>query len=82
MILIKDSDNGVRGDPTKCHYCGHAQPDHTPQCIVPRRAIVVKVTFLAVVGECVAWDKRQIEFHLNDSSTCADNVMGFLGDSG
>lgn len=62
-----------------CFYCG--QPiggHHADDCVIPQKTCVVDFTIRLVTSEPAYWNKDNIEFHYNESSWCADNLMGYL----
>ena len=59
-----------------CFYC--QQPIggyHRKDCILIRKKVLVKATILYEIEVPKDWDKQQIEFHRNDSTWCADNML-------
>jgi len=64
---------------TKCGYCNsHIGEDHEEECVCWDRTVVVDFTFRVIVRKPVSWDVDSINFHLNDSSWCADNAVSHL----
>jgi len=64
------------GRPTECFYChGPLGADHAPDCVLRSRTIVatVTITFVAAIPE--RWTVEDFEFHRNESSYCASNVL-------
>jgi hypothetical protein len=71
-------DKGLRpaGDGKHCFYCGAEKgAQHRDGCNMRVRSVVVKVTFEYVRLVPEDWDAHMIEFHLNESSSCADNII-------
>ena len=58
---------------THCFYCRQAVPNHSAECTVPQRTVVVEMTIQYVISVPANWDKDTIEFHRNDSSFCSSN---------
>lgn len=81
-IETADKDNGVRpagGSPNHCFYCGNvADAPHKHDCVIPQKAVVVRRTMEFVISVPRHWDSGDIEFHRNDSSSCADNDLNYL----
>jgi len=84
MILPVSMKAGLRPHPsnwtnepekaeTHCLYCRMPVPNHSAECTIPRRTVVLemKIKFVATVP--ANWDKEMIEFHRNDSSYCSSN---------
>lgn len=72
---------GIRpaGPPDACFYCKTPLgSQHTEMCVVRVRTVVVefKVEMLVTIPE--TWTQEQIEFHYNDGSWCATNVIAFM----
>jgi hypothetical protein len=49
--------------------------DHRPNCVLLLRTVVVKMEVTVPICVPADWDEDQIEFWLNDSSWCADNMI-------
>lgn len=74
-------ENGPRpaGKPDECFYC--AEPlgaDHKPDCVCRLKVVMVEVTMTIPRLVPASWDAGMVDFHLNDSSWCADNIEGDL----
>lgn len=73
--------------PGKCFYCPArlGQP-HGPKCVVPQRTVRMRWVLEYDADVPANWDKRQIEFHRNMGTWCADNAVDELkkttGDDG
>jgi hypothetical protein len=71
-------DEGIRpaGPPTECFYC-HAQREaqHNANCVIRERTVVVDVTVRLVITQPEHWTAKQIEWHMNEGSWCADNIL-------
>lgn len=77
-IVTADSERPVRRDGT-CFYC--CQPlgsEHESNCVIRQRTCVVDFTIRMVTAEPEYWDKNNIEFHYNESSWCADNLLDMI----
>lgn len=62
-----------------CFYC--REPiggTHKANCIIPQRTVVVDFTIRLVTSEPEGSSKEDIEFHYNDASWCAGNVLAWL----
>lgn len=79
--IVKESDiRPARMDGT-CFYCrAPLHTSHTFGCVIRSKTVMVEVTFqiLKVVPE--DWDKHMIEFSMNDSSSCCNNLVTNLSD--
>ena len=81
---IKVMEDSIRpaGEPDKCFYCGEPLGgNHKENCVMVQRDIVIEATFRIVVSVPAFWDKDLIEFHFNESSYCADNLIDVLKDN-
>jgi len=70
-------ENGPRpaGKPDECFYC--RQPvgsPHKDDCVCFCKIVMVKVEMTLPRVVPAHWDQHDIEFHLNDSSWCANNI--------
>lgn len=73
-LVIADERPG--GDKA-CFYCkqpvGH---QHRPGCVQRQRTVVVRFTVEMVREVPEDWNRDSLEFHLNESSWCASNLIG------
>jgi hypothetical protein len=69
-------ENGVRpaGKQDECFYC-HQKLDeeHKADCVLRRRTVVVKSTLEHVISVPEDWNEEEINFYLNESSSCTSN---------
>jgi len=71
-------DEGIRpvGDPDKCFYCRRPKgSEHTEECVIRTRTVVCKMTIDIVMEVPESSTPDQIEFHINDSSSCVNNIV-------
>lgn len=69
---------GIRpvGDPDKCFYCGvEKEGVHKKDCVIRSRTIVMKMEIELVMEVPEFWTKKDCEFHKNESSWCANNIL-------
>jgi hypothetical protein len=67
------------GPPDACCYCGAAYGDeHKAGCVMRQRTVVCEVTIKVVRTVPENWDQEMIEFHMNESSWCFNNIVGEL----
>ena len=69
---------GVRpaGKPDECFYCGaKVGEQHKANCVIREKTIVTRMTIDFVDSVPESWDEDLIDFHYNDSSWCATNVL-------
>ena len=74
---------GVRpaGKPDRCFYCGALLGEqHKHDCVIRDQTVVVKMVAELVIVRPESWSPSDIEFHLNDSSWCASNIIHELGE--
>jgi len=74
-------DYGIRplGDPNHCFYCGQRiGENHKEGCAIREKTVVLDCTIRIVMDVPEFWDVDQIEFHYNDGSWCADNLLNFI----
>lgn len=69
------------GEPDRCFYCGMMIGfEHRSDCVMRDRTVVLKFSIELVVRVPENWNKDDIEFHRNESSWCASNIIRELGD--
>lgn len=63
----------------RCFYClQDVGAEHKAECVLIKRKAKVRVTIEYEVSEPASWDGRMIEFHRNESSWCAGNLIDEL----
>lgn len=81
MPLVIDDDDGIRpaGKPDVCFYCHRkVGEEHKKDCVCLYRKVKVKYTYEIEIEVPHFWGKHEIEFHRNESSSCADNTINEL----
>lgn len=86
--LVDAKDDGIRpaGKPDECFYCNQKVSNpHGRDCVVVTKLIEMRVIAALPDGtehrglwqfrEPFAWDAEMSEFHKNDSSWCAGNLL-------
>lgn len=71
-------EHGIRpaGDSNKCFYCGRERgKQHKKDCVIRSRTIVMKMEIEIPMDVPESWDKNMCEFHKNESSWCANNII-------
>lgn len=73
--------NDMNGHRTTCFYCKEpeGQP-HKFKCVCNRRKVRVRYSWEVEAEYPASWGKDDIEFHMNESSWCADNALDSLDD--
>lgn len=62
-----------------CFYCKQPVGDtHLDDCALIKRKVRVRLTLEYDVSEPASWKPDMIEFHRNDGSWCASNLLGEL----
>ncbi len=65
----------LRSNAEKCFYCtGVLDGEHDAACVILDRPVKVRMTIDLIIARPRSWAKHDIEFHLNDSSWCIDNI--------
>lgn len=77
----KVKEYGIRpaGSPDHCFYCNAARGEiHALGCTIRSKTVVMemKVEIVMVVPEI--WDEQTCNFHKNESSWCATNILDIL----
>ena len=69
------------GKPDRCFYCDAILGDeHNKGCVLRSKTVIVKVEVEIVHVVPEDWDAKQIEFVINDSSSCANNILDEIED--
>src|SRR5271157_1489277 len=81
---VLSNDDGIRpaGPPDACFYCRKKVGElHKASCVMIHQEVELEATFegsdFKLVFRCEepwSWTERDIVFHYNDSSWCADNL--------
>jgi len=62
-----------------CFYCHRPIGEsHADDCVLVIKRVVVRAVIEYEVSVPASWDAEQIEFHRNDGSWCANNMIGEL----
>lgn len=77
-IIFKVTEKAKRPATEKdeCTYC--QQPiggNHSTDCVLVMKKVKVRAITEYEIGVPYSWSKEDIEFHRNDSSWCADNML-------
>jgi hypothetical protein len=74
--LVKDEDvRPARQDGT-CFYCRQALGEpHKEECVIWTKKVRVRVTLEYEIEVPRSWTKENIEFHRNEGTWCADNMV-------
>jgi hypothetical protein len=75
-ILVKKSDiRPARPDGT-CFYCSvPLGQEHKKECVIRTKTVTISINIILPYETVESWDKEDTEFHLNESSWCADNII-------
>jgi hypothetical protein len=74
--VTAESGPAPAGKPDECFYCKvKIGGEHAADCVMRRRTVVcrISVDLVRIVPE--GWDGEMIDFQMNDSSSCADNLL-------
>ena len=67
------------GKPDECFYCNaKVGEQHKEDCVIRSRTVKVDFTIHMVMDVPECWDESNINFHYNDSSWCASNLLNEL----
>ena len=76
VVTVADTRYPGSGRPDCCLYCKAAiGGPHEDDCVCIHRPVKVKMTVEVIISVPRSNDKHAIEFHLNDSSWCTDNIL-------
>jgi len=66
-------------DSEQCFYCKQPVGDcHKPDCVLIRKTVKIRAIIEYEVGVPHSWAKPDIEYHRNDGSWCAKNMLDEL----
>jgi hypothetical protein len=75
--VTAESGPAPAGKPGECFYCKvPVGGEHAADCVLRKRTVVCRVSVVYVREVPEDWDARMINFHMNDSSSCAGNLLG------
>lgn len=76
-------EHGIRpaGHPNHCFYCQEPKGgEHDVECVIRERTVVIRMVVEYVIDVPEHWTPKDIEFHRNDGSWCADNALEELAE--
>jgi hypothetical protein len=74
--VTAESGPAPAGKPDECFYCKvPVGGEHAPDCVIRTRTVVCRVSVVYVREVPEAWDARMIYFQMNESSSCANNLL-------
>ena len=63
----------------KCYYCKNSIGElHKSDCVMRCRTITVDIKIKTVLEIPQFWDKKEIDFYLNDSSVCSNYFIDLI----
>lgn len=75
-LVTKDNGPRPAGKPDQCFYCNHPLgSEHREDCVTRQRTVVVRYAIEVTICVPEDWDEGTINFHRNDSTWCADNLI-------
>jgi hypothetical protein len=79
--VTPESGPAPAGQPDECFYCKvKVGGEHAPDCVVRQRTVVCRVAIDLVRAVPEDWDGEMINFHMNDSSSCSNNLLREVAD--
>lgn len=63
---------------THCLYCKQPVPNHSQECVVPHRTVVVELTTRMVISMPRCFTRTDINFSMNGSSACMGRYIDQL----
>lgn len=76
--IVTSNDPGIRpaGKPNECFYCkSEVGTPHDLQCVIIKKRILAKYSFLVELEVPSYWSAAEFEFHRNNSCWCASNAL-------
>jgi hypothetical protein len=77
IVTRDDTRSGERnGERDTCFFCQSTLgQEHQPECVIRSRTVVVRYVIETLRPVPEAWEPHSIDFHMNDSSWCASNLL-------
>ncbi len=76
---VKDYGRRPAGPSDECFYCHEPRGrQHKPACVIRKKTVIIKIEIEMLRSVPEDWDKKAIEFKLNESSWCADTIIADL----
>lgn len=80
VVVDDDTRNNKNG---QCFYCpSKLGKPHGPECVIPLRSVVIRLEIEMVIDVPEFWDVGNLEFWMNEGSSCADNLVARIPDPG
>lgn len=77
--LVTEHDTAPAGRPDECFWCQQRIGNpHAQDCSRVVKTVQLKYTYLVEVTVPHHWTEKDVEFHRNESSWCADNSLDEL----
>lgn len=74
--IVTQNSTRPNGEPDRCFYCGRMiGEEHKTDCVIRSKTVVVDFTFKTVLAVPEYWNEEQINYHYNDGTWCADNIL-------
>lgn len=79
-FIVKPSDIRLGRPDGTCFYCrAELGKEHAIGCVIRKRTIIVQVTFDLLLEVPENWNEYDIEFWMNEGSSCANNLHADIG---
>lgn len=67
------------GNTEKCTYCNSKEnEEHDMDCVQRKRTVIIEMKINIAIEVPEHWGEEMINFHKNESSWCADNILDDL----
>lgn len=75
-MKVTKRDAAPAGEPDECFWCNEKiGRDHKWECVRVTKKVIIRETIERTVKVPISWDAHRIEFHRNESSWCASNII-------
>ena len=79
VVTLGDTRSKGAGTPDKCFYCkGLTGKAHDADCVCIHRPVKIRLSIDMIVAMPRSWNKENMEFQWNESSSCKDNILDQL----
>ena len=74
LKLVKKEDTRPAGKPDECFYCHKPiGAEHSLECVIRTRKVKIRLSTEMVLEVPESWEEENINFYLNESSSCMNS---------
>lgn len=77
--IVTEDSVAPAGKSDECFWCqAKIGEQHKEDCTNAKRTVMINVSIDTIIDMPFGWSKEDIEFYLNESSSCATNILRHL----